>query len=102
MTLAGAFGDVAAIEVEVTGTHRPRFDLTSSTAVARYMTVVADDTGEVVWSWEGEGDTVTVGSGEIDRDGPGGVLVRPGWLLVIGFDAAGDIVAVSNTTPVGG
>jgi hypothetical protein len=92
---------VAAIEVTVTGTHRPRFDWTAGVSAARYMTVVTDDAGKVIWSWEGEGETVTVGSGEIDRDGPGGRLVRPGWLLVVGFGDEGDIVAVSDPVPVG-
>lgn len=100
-TLADAFGDLVAVEVVVTGTHRPRFDWTSNSDAARYMAVVSDDAGEVIWSWEGEGETVTVGSGEVDRDGLGGLLVRPGWLLVIGFDEAGDVVAVSDTIPVG-
>jgi len=100
-TLSAAFSDATPIEVVVTGTHRPRFDWTSTAAADRYMTVVADDTGTVIWSWEGERGTVTVGSGEVDRDGLGGRLVRPGWLIVLGFGDEGDVIAISDAIPVG-
>jgi hypothetical protein len=44
---------------------------------------------------------VTVGSGDIDRECPGGRLTNPAWLLIVGFGADGDIVSISDVVALG-
>ena len=89
-----------AFEVTVDGTARPAISWEPAAGAERYMAIVVDENGAVLWAWAGEATTVTVGAGEPDRAGAGARLVRNGWLQVIGFGDDG-VVGASQPIPVG-
>ena len=100
-TLASGLGEVTVIQVAVEGTVRPRFEWSDVDGVSRFVAVVIDETGQVLWAWSGEANSVTIGAGEVDRDGVGARLVAPGWLQVVGLAADGLPIASSEPVPVG-
>jgi len=98
--LTAAAPEAAVLAVTVNGTARPSFTWDAATEANRYLAIVVDEAGVVLWSWAGDALNVTVGAGEVDRAGAGARLVRPGWLQVVAYGEQG-IVALSEAIPVG-
>lgn len=78
----------------------PVFEWEPVTGAAAYRLAVLQG-GDVVWAWEGEAISVTLG-GVADRpEGEyGPLLTGPGSWSVVAVDAQGAILAVSEVRPV--
>lgn len=97
VTVSASLGETDPIEVSVVGVRRPHFSWNVVAGAERYVAIVLDDAGDVVWAWSGESDSVAVGAGEVDRDGVGAFIVA-GWLQVVAL--AGDGSALGSSEPI--
>jgi len=99
--LSSTLGEPVPIGVSVTGTRRPLLEWTAIDGATRYIAIVTDESGGTLWAWTGESNSVTVGSGDIDRDGIGAFIEAPAWLQVLSVDDAGTVLGASEPVPVG-
>ncbi len=96
--------DVGVIDIVTPpsgGGERPLLEWTEVDGAGEYDVVVLTEDGEPYWAWVGQTNSVVFGGGDPDGE-PGQLAVVHGPLTwtVAAFDAAGDLLALSERIPL--